>query len=147
MHQTFKQHLTEQLVNLVERLNQRIHCRPLDDWEGLDLTIPQFKVLALLQYQGPQRMGSLSASLGTTLSATTSTVDRLVDKGMVERLPAPEDRRVVICRLTFQGREAYEKFWRIGRMQLEDLARRLDDDELATVVQAMDLLCRAAEEA
>jgi DNA-binding MarR family transcriptional regulator len=146
MQQTFKQQLTEQFVNLVERLNQRMHCGPPDEWEGLDLTIPQFKALALLQSRGPQRMGGLSASLGTTLSATTSTVDRLVDKGMVERLPDPEDRRVVICRLTPQGREAYEKFWRIGRMHLEELARRLDDSELETVVQAMELLCRAAEQ-
>jgi len=145
MQQSTKQQLTERFVQLVEHLNQRMHCRPLDEWEGLDLTIPQFKALALLQHQGPQRMGSLSASMGTTFSSTTSIIDRLVDKGLVERLPDPEDRRAVICRLTPLGQETFEKFWRIGRMQIEELAQRLEDNELETVVRAMELLCKASE--
>lgn len=145
MQQTLKQQLTERLVHLVERLNQQMHCRPLDEWEGLDLTIPQFKTLALLQHRGPQRMGNLSGYLGITFSSATSIVDRLVEKSLVQRQPDPEDRRVVLCQLTRQGNETFEQFWRIGRMRIEELALRLDDDELETVVTAMEILCRASE--
>jgi DNA-binding MarR family transcriptional regulator len=146
MQQITKEQLTERFVELVEQINQRMHCRPLDEWEGLDLTIPQFKTLALLQHQGPQRMGNISAYLGSAFSSSTSIIDRLVDKDLVERLPDPDDRRVVICQLTRQGHEAYEKFWRIGRMRIQELADRLDAGELEIVVKAMELLYRASGE-
>jgi DNA-binding MarR family transcriptional regulator len=146
MQLSTKEQLTERFAELVEQINQRMHCRPLDEWEGLDLTIPQFKILALLQHEGPQRMGNISAYLGSALSSSTSIIDRLEDKDLVERLPDPADRRVVICQLTPQGREAFEKFWSIGRMRIQELADRLDAGELETVVKAMELLYRASEE-
>lgn len=146
MRQSTKEQLTERFIELVEQMNQSMHCRPLDDWEGLDLTIPQLKTLALLHHLGPQRMGSISAHLGSAFSSSTSIMDRLADKHLVERVPDPDDRRAVICRLTIQGHEAFEKFWRIGRLRIQELADRLDSQELETVVKAMELLCRASQE-
>ena len=67
---------------MVEQLNQRMHCQPPDDWADLELTIPQIRALMSLQ-PGPQRMGNISSYLGSTLSSTTSIMDRLVDKGLV----------------------------------------------------------------
>ena len=90
-------------------------------------------------------MGNISNYLGSTLSSATSIVDRLVDKGLVERAPDPEDRRVVICRLTEMGREAVEQFWRIGRLRIVALAEKLDASELDKVVQAMEILHQATE--
>ncbi len=145
MQDADKQQLTERFVELVEQMNQQMHCRPLDAWEGLDLTIPQMKTLGVLQHQGPQRMGRISNSLGTTLSAATSIIDRLVDKDLVQRTPDPADRRVVICQLTRPGQEAVERFWRIGRMRIVELSESLDTEELETVVRGMELLCRAVQ--
>ncbi len=145
MQEIFRQELTDRFVELVEQINQQMHCRPLDEWEGLDLTIPQIKTLALLQHQGPLRMGSISNYLGTALSASTNIVDRLVDKELVERGPDPDDRRVVLCQLTGQGRESMEQFWRIGRMRILEVVERLEVEQLETVVQGFELLCRALE--
>ncbi len=145
MEQTLKQRLTDRFVELVEQINQCMHCQTPNEWADLELTIPQIRALALLQ-QEAQRMGGISNYLGGTLSAATSIIDRLVDKGLVERAPDPEDRRVVICRLTPTGREAVEQFWRIGRLRILSLAEKLDTGELEKVVQAMELLYRATED-
>ena len=144
MQQSRKQQLTNRFVELAEQINQQMHCRPPEEWSDLELTISQVRTLALLQ-QEPQRMGSISAYLGGTLSSATSIVDRLVDRELVERSQDPDDRRVVICRLTPQGREAIEQFWRIARMSIVELAEQLDTGELETVVHAMELLHRAVE--
>ena len=146
MQETERLRLTDRFVELVEQINQQMHCRPVDDWEGLDLTIPQIKALALLQDQGPQRMGSVSAYLGSTFSASTSIIDRLVDKKLVERTLDPDDRRVVICQLTVEGHEAVEQFWRIGRLRIVELSECLSAEELETVVRGMELLRRAVED-
>ncbi len=146
MQTHFKQELTDRFVELVEQINQQMHCRPLDEWEGLDLTIPQIKTLALLQHQGSLRMGNISTYLGTALSASTSIVDRLVDKELVERAQDPDDRRVVLCQLTEQGRESMEQFWRIGRMRILEVVERLEVEQLETVVRGFELLCQAVED-
>ncbi len=143
MQETRKQELTERFIELVEQINQCMHSRPLEEWPDLELTIPQIKTLTLLRHQGPQRMGSIATYLGSTLSSSTSIIDRLVDKGLVERVPDPDDRRVVICQLTPQGQEATEQFWRIGRTRVVELAERLDIEELEIVVRAMELLYKA----
>src|ERR687896_1177440 len=145
MQETRKQELTERFIELVEQINQCMHSRPLEEWPDLELTIPQIKTLTLLRHQGPQRMGSIATYLGSTLSSSTSIIDRLVDKGLVERVPDPDDRRVVICQLTPQGQEATEQFWRIGRTRVVELAERLDIEELEIVVRAMGLLYKATE--
>ena len=145
MQETRRQQLTEQFVVLVEQINQCMHSRSLEEWPDLELTTLQIKTLTLLQYQGPQRMGSISTYLGSTVSSSTSIIDRLVDKNLVERIPDPEDRRVVICRLTPRGQESIEQFWRIGRMKVVELAERLSTKELETVVHAMELLYKATD--
>ena len=145
MQETRKQELTERFTALVEQIKECMHSRPLEEWPDLELTIPQIKTLTLLQHQGPQRMGSIATHLGSTLSSSTSIIDRLVDKGLVERVPDPDDRRVVICQLTPQGQEATEQFWRIGRTRVVELAERLDIEELEIVVRAMELLYKATE--
>jgi DNA-binding MarR family transcriptional regulator len=145
MQETRKQQLTERFVELVEQINQCMHSHSLEEWPDLELTVPQIKTLTLLQRRGPQRMGNISTYLGSTLSSSTSIIDRLVDKGLVERTPDPDDRRVVICQLTHRGRESTDQFWRIGRMKVTELAERLHTEELELVVRAMELLYKATE--
>jgi DNA-binding MarR family transcriptional regulator len=144
MVNTSREKLTERLVELVERINQSMHCQPPEGWSDLELTISQIRVLVFL-YQEPQRMGNIAGFLGSILSSATSLIDRLVEKGLVERMPDPSDRRVVVCALTPQGQEAIEQFWRIGRVRITELAEQLDPAELKDVVHAMELLHRAAQ--
>lgn len=143
MQETERQRLIDRFVDLVQQINQEMHCRPVAEWEGLDLTIPQIKILGLL-HQGPQRMGSVSAYLGSTFPSSTSIIDRLVEKKLVERTLDPDDRRVVICQLTPEGQQSVEKFWSISRLHIVELAGCLSAEELETVVRGMELLHRAS---
>lgn len=121
-----------------------LHTRPLalEGWPELELTMPQFRALLLLG-QGPRRMGDLASHLGVSLPSATSVVERLVQKGLVERRDDPSDRRVVLCALTPRGREEVEKVWRAGQMRLEAVADALSTEELALVVRAMELVLEA----
>jgi DNA-binding MarR family transcriptional regulator len=68
----------------------------------------EFDVLSALRRAGqPYELspGRLIRETMVTSGTMTNRVDRLVDKGLVERLPDPSDRRGVIVRLTAAGRE------------------------------------------
>ena len=72
----------------------------LDGWE--------FDVLAALRRAGhPYELspGQLVAETLVTSGTMTTRVDRLIDRGLVERRPDPRDRRGVLVRLTPAGRD------------------------------------------
>lgn len=138
--------MTDRFRELAEYLNRQLHTGRLDEWEGLDMTIPQIKTLVLLERVGPLRMGNIAIYLGRALSATTTVMDRLVEKGLVDRVSDPNDRRVVICKLTDSGELAIKRFWQIGRERLDLLADLLDEEQLETVVKGLELIRWAEDE-
>ena len=147
MHSDSRQRFADRFVVLVEYLNQQMHTGPKQEWDGMDLTIPQIKALAVLQLGGPMRMGKIAQQLGSTLSATSTIVDRLVNKGLVARNLDPGDRRAVVCELTAQGHEAVVGVWRIGRVRIDQVLERLDAEQLETVVHALELLSTSVDDA
>lgn len=75
----------------------------LDGWE--------FDVLSALRRVGPPyelSPGALVQQTLVTSGTMTNRVDRLAARGLVERHPAPTDRRGVLVRLTTAGREAVD---------------------------------------
>jgi DNA-binding MarR family transcriptional regulator len=52
------------------------------------------------------RMADASSALALSKSGVTRLVDRLSERGLVERAACPRDRRVVYCGLTEAGRDA-----------------------------------------
>ena len=141
-----RQELTDRFTESAEYLNRQLHTGRLDEWEGLDMTMPQIRTLVLLERMGPLRMGNIAIYLGRALSATTTVMDRLVEKGLVDRVSDPSDRRVVICQLSESGEQAITRFWRIGRERLQIVADLLDEEQLETVVQGFELIRWAEEE-
>ena len=111
------------------------------------MSIPQVRTLQLLEQGGPLRMGSIALCLGRALSATTTVMDRLVEKGFVDRVADPDDRRVVLCQLTDEGEKAIGQFWRIGRDRLDIMVSFLDDAQLEKVVTGLELVHWAENEA
>ena len=146
MAENRRQDLVDRFVQSVEYLNRQMHTGRLDEWEGLDMTIPQIKTLVLLELLGPLRMGNIAIYLGRALSATTTVVDRLVEKELVDRGSDPSDRRVVVCRLTNQGEAAIERFWRVGRERIQLVADLLDEQQLQTAVQGLEVISAAEKE-
>ena len=67
MSENRRQDLVERLMESAEDLNRQMHSGRLDEWEGLDMTIPQVKTLILLERMGPLRMGSIAIFLGRAL--------------------------------------------------------------------------------
>ena len=146
MENDYKQELADRFVGSIEYLNRQMHTGRLDEWEGLDMTIPQVKTLILLERMGPLRMGSIAIFLGRALSATTTVVDRLVEKKLVDRVSDPNDRRVVICQLTNEGEIAITRFWRIGRGRIQRVVDLLDVEQLEIAVQGLEVIRAAVKE-
>jgi MarR family transcriptional regulator, 2-MHQ and catechol-resistance regulon repressor len=78
-----------------------------DDLERLDLTSPQFYVLATIGYAGGLPFGEIGEKMMVTVSNLTGIVDRLEEKQLVVRERDSRDRRVVRVTLTDKGLKVY----------------------------------------
>jgi len=85
------------------RFNLLSNKRLQDDLEKLDLTSPQFYVLATIGYAGRLPFSEIGEKMMVTVSNLTGIVDRLEEKGLVARERDAHDRRIVRVRLTEKG--------------------------------------------
>lgn len=66
----------------------------------LGLTTTESQALSYLLARGPMGQTDLASVLGLTTSSITALVDRLENRGFVDRVPNPADRRRVTVRLS-----------------------------------------------
>lgn len=71
--------------------------------DALGLSPAQCHVIHLIEPGRPLPMRKLAETLSCDASNVTGLVDRLEERGLVERRPSPEDRRVKELRLTSAG--------------------------------------------
>jgi DNA-binding MarR family transcriptional regulator len=72
-------------------------------WHAAELTLVQVRVLRRLARQ-PQSLGQLGNELALAPPSMTRLVDRLEERGLIERDRDPDDRRKVVATLTDGGR-------------------------------------------
>jgi DNA-binding MarR family transcriptional regulator len=111
----------------------------------LDVTMTQLKIMFLLFADGPKRMSDLASDLGVTLATATGLADRLVERDIVARESQPEDRRVVLCRLSASGEKSIRRIWETAASRLRDLLRTLDTGDLHSLTGVLETMLASAE--
>lgn len=136
----------KQVLRLQDEL---IHRRSLLDagpWLDLNMSTPQLKALLLISEEEAIRMRELARKLGGSFSNATVLVDRLVERGLVERMMEPQDRRVVLVRATEDGGLLIEQLVTSWRTLTESLLEGLSSEDLETVRKALSILVGAADD-
>jgi DNA-binding MarR family transcriptional regulator len=76
--------------------------------DNFDITLPRFDLMAQLDKSpGGMKLGELSQRLMVSNGNITGLVDRLVAQGLLDRQPAPNDRRAQLVKLTAEGRRSF----------------------------------------
>lgn len=103
-------------------------------------------VMWLLEHHGGLHMSHLAEFLDVSMSNATGIVDRMEERGLVERVRVPDDRRVVQVRLAPSGVQALETIEAIKQDRLRQVLEHLDPEQLARVARALDDLRLAVVE-
>jgi DNA-binding MarR family transcriptional regulator len=138
-------------IELVERMraiNKAIAARlaPLFNEQGL--TIAEVTVLWKVHTAGEFRATALAEHLGLAPSTLTGLLDRLTERGLLDRGADPEDRRAVVMKSTDGLRDLMRQLMRAGSRQLERALRPLPPDVVPRLLADLSavLACLETEE-
>ena len=96
-----------------------------------DLHPMTFFILTHLAKEGPLRGADLSDAFGMDTGGVSRQVQALVDLGLVERMPNPEDRRAILLDATAEGRQRLETMIRSRSDRFDQRLSAWSDEELA----------------
>jgi DNA-binding MarR family transcriptional regulator len=134
---------TAEVLQAATRMLAGVALRSVDVLDTA-VTLPQFRLLAVLADLGPVPSGQAARTLGLDRSTITRLADKMVAAGHVTRGTDPRHRGVVTLELTASGQDlvATANHWR--QRELARILGRLTPAEQAAVTASLGLLVRAA---
>ena len=111
--------------------------------DGPAMTSTQRLALFETAIGGPLRLSELAERMGITAPTASRAVDGLVDLGLLERLPDPEDRRAVRIDVTGSGRTRVEERVALAAAALEPAAAALSAQDRARLASLLARLAKA----
>ena len=124
----------------------QLKCASSERLLRLGISMAQLHILYTLQRTGEMPMSRLAEVLNVSLSNATGLIDRIEERGFVERTRVPEDRRVVMIRVTDAGRRMLEEVDAISDDLLRSVFDRIGRSQIAGVGRALAALRRGLEE-
>jgi DNA-binding MarR family transcriptional regulator len=95
----------------------------------VDLNPPLFRILNLIDAAEGQSQQAIGAGIQVPASRMVALVDELEERGLVERRPNPDDRRVRALYLTRKGRNALTRGREIARVHEEELTEGMSETD------------------
>jgi DNA-binding MarR family transcriptional regulator len=119
-------------------------------WHRGALSLVHLNVLTVLEADGPISMGRLAEALDVSVASATGIVNRMTDRGVVERRHDAKDRRVVLVHLTEAGSRLSTTLSEHHRERLGLLLEQLTESEMAGLLKGLRAMhaarCRLADE-
>lgn len=142
----------EELQDLIDRFDEfaftvaRKIVAVTKEQIGGGLTSDQHLTMRYIKKYGPCTSSELADVFYVNKSAITAIMNRLSDKGYIERIPDTRDRRVIHLQLTERGREVVtegeERVRKIVGMYLS----RLEKSEIATFLRTFEKLANIVKD-
>ena len=110
------------------------------------LTLTEFAILEVLYHKGPLLLGEVQKRILVSSGGVTYLVDRLEEKGLVERRACTEDRRARYAALTPEGEALIARIFPPHAELIREVMSTLSLEEQRQAVDLLRRLGRAAAE-
>jgi len=107
----------------------------------------QMDALDMLVNRDCRTMTSLAGRLRVNRSTATRAVDRLVTDGLVERFPSPDDGRVVLVRISPEGRRRHAAIDQRRSLAMQQILSEFTSDERDLLANLLERLVASVDRA
>ena len=97
-----------------------------------NLTIAEASAIYAIGPDEPKTMKQIAVTLGVAVSTPTRTIDRLLDKGFVNRKVGEKDRRKLLIELTPKGKKLLVDIDKENLEITRKMLKGLSDEEIKT---------------
>ena len=118
----------------------------LRSWVRRGLTMAQLQVLFHLFGSEGRPVGSLADEMNVRPATMTGLTDRLVGQGLAEREADPSDRRIVLVKLTDEGRRVVGEIESASQDYLGAVFERMGDRAVERFRRSLEEFTAAANE-
>ncbi len=135
----------DRVDRLTRRLQRNLECCDRALVACCGLTVAQSYALLALQELGTVTMNEFAAEMRLHGTTMTRMVDALIDKGLVERRPDPEDRRIVRVALSPAGQEMVGKLQEAKRQLISAELADFSPSEQGMTLKALERMAEVLE--
>ena len=111
------------------------------------VSMSHLHVMWILQSHGDLSMTHLAEMLDISLSNATGLVDRMEERGVIDRIRVPDDRRIVLVSLSDHGRELLAQVDLVRSDLVATVLRHLDATQLDGLLHTLADLRQAMQAA
>jgi DNA-binding MarR family transcriptional regulator len=126
---------------------RELRCMGGDRMRRAGVSFTHFHIVSLLDRHGEMPMSRLADMLDVSDSNASGVIERLEERGYVERIRVPNDRRVVLVRTTEAGQRMLTEAEVLKDGMVQNLLDRLDASQLERLALAVEDLGAAARTA
>lgn len=121
-------------------VNNRINEAISNALKPFDVSLQQFNVLRILRGQNgnPANLSTLNDRMVTKMSNTTRLVDKLLNKGLVDRIICPSNRRKVEINITKKGSKTLLKMDAAMQKAEGEILKNMSKKELEQLNKLFD---------
>lgn len=138
--------LVEGILTEMEAAFRELRCAATARLVKHGVSMTQVHILWLLAHHGEMPMNHLAELLGVGVSNATGLIDRMEERGLVERVRVVDDRRLVMVRPAAEGRSALDEIEGLRRDQLRRVLAHLDASEQDRVAEGFAAFRKAIDE-
>lgn len=131
--------VNELLVKIFNEILQ-IEEKTLKSGYFSDLSVREMHTIEAIGSKSKRMMTEVAQDLGITVGTLTTSINRLIKKGYVERSRIEEDRRVVLVELTKKGKVANRLHERFHNEMVKEMMNGLLDDEKEVLITSLNKL-------
>jgi len=135
----------EESIELLPQISKLVYTAIATDPEMGSLTITQGKAVALLYHQGDQTVSQVANGLGISLPAASELLDRLGERGLVDRTADPADRRRINIGLTPEALSFARRIHDLRREQVRAALAQMPRSEWPIFVKSLRVLAAALD--
>src|SRR3954453_11059139 len=135
---------TRSAVELVDQIAADLHemigslrCAGTGRMVKAGISMTHLHILWVLEHHGDMAMSRLAELLDVSVSNATGLIDRMEERGLVERVRVPDDRRVVLVRASAEGARQRDEIEALKQDRMRSILGRLAPDQLTRILGAI----------
>ncbi|SDR01831.1 MarR family transcriptional regulator, 2-MHQ and catechol-resistance regulon repressor [Virgibacillus subterraneus] len=119
------------------RASKSVEERIKKDIKSYGVSITEFTILEALYHKGDLTVNQICDAVLINSGSMTYVIDKLQQRGLLERITSEEDRRVIHVRITNQGKKLMDDIFPQHEKVIEKVFEDVSPEELESVIDIL----------